>query len=78
MLGSQAWREISAGNMTVEVDGWVLVLFNSCDTLDYCDSCYSPDGGAGSYAEWRRYGTDPLELLSMWEHAQVERLLSDL
>lgn len=34
------------GMMTVEVEGWVIRFYNDCDTLDYCDSCYSPDGRA--------------------------------
>ncbi|WP_429441088.1 DUF7693 family protein [Pseudomonas sp. ILQ215 TE3946] len=32
----QSWNEIYHGLMPVEIDGWVLTLFNDCDTLDYC------------------------------------------
>lgn len=38
-VGQQSWREIYAGNMSVEVDGWLVTLFNDCNTLDYCKEC---------------------------------------
>lgn len=74
-LGDQSWRTIYCGLMTVEVDGWVITFCNDCDSLDYCDSCYSPDGRAYLFDSSQRFGTDPVELLSTWEHAQLERLL---
>jgi hypothetical protein len=58
--------------MTVEADEWVITFYYDCDTLDYCDSCYSPDGKAYIFGLFQRYGTDPAELLSTWEHAQLE------
>ena len=70
--------------MTVEADGWVITFYNDCDTLDYCDycdycdSCYSPDGRAYIFDSSQRYGTCPAELLSTWEHAQLESLLSSV
>ncbi|MBD1551562.1 DUF7693 family protein [Pseudomonas typographi] len=75
-LGNHSWGEIYCGLMTVDADGWVITLYNDCDTLDYCDSCYSPDGRAYLFDSFQRYGTDPMELLSTWELAQLERLLS--
>ncbi|NWA24957.1 hypothetical protein HX870_29705 [Pseudomonas gingeri] len=75
-LGTQSWAEIYCGQMTVETDGWVITLYNDCDTLDYCDSCYSPDGRVYIFDSMQRFGTDPIELLSTWEYAQLEKLLS--
>ena len=74
-LGGQSWSEIDCGQMTVETDGWVLTFYNDCDTLDYCDSCYSPEGRAYIFDSLQSYSTDPVELLSTWEHAQLEKLL---
>lgn len=77
-LGTHSWTEIYTGLMAVEVDGWVITFYNDCDTLDYCDSCYCPDGRAYRFDSFQRFGTDPVELLSTWEHAQLEKLLSAL
>lgn len=64
---SQSWVEIYHGLIPVEIDGWVLTLFNDCDTLDYCDYCRSPDGRVGTFELWQREGADPVELLSARE-----------
>ncbi|MGH8329295.1 MAG: DUF7693 family protein, partial [Pseudomonas fluorescens] len=32
----------------------------------------------GVFDSWQRYGTDPVSLLSTWELAQIERLLTEL
>ncbi|MGF6458058.1 DUF7693 family protein [Pseudomonas frederiksbergensis] len=73
-----SWSEIYHGLMTVEIDGWLLTLFNDNGTLDYCDDCRTPDGRIGSLETWQRYGTDPVKLLSGWEREQLERLLNEL
>lgn len=73
-----SWSEIYHGLMSVEIDGWQLTLFNDCDTLDYCESCMSPDGRVGTLETWQRYGTDPVDLLSGWERERLERLLNNL
>ncbi|WP_165869889.1 hypothetical protein [Pseudomonas sp. LS-2] len=77
-LGDYSWTEIYCGLMTVEVDGWVITLYNDCDTLDYCDSCFGPEGRAYTFDSSQHFGTDPVELLSTWEHAQLEKLLTVL
>ena len=74
----QTWNEVYNGLMTVEIDGWLLTLFNDGGTLDYCKDCRAPDGRVGSLETWQRYGTDPVELLSAWEREQLERLLNAL
>jgi hypothetical protein len=75
---SQSWSEIYHGLMSVQVDGWHLVLFNDCDTLDYCEHCRSPDGRVGTLERWQRDGAEPVDLLSAWEREQLERLLAAL
>jgi hypothetical protein len=74
----QSWSEIYHGLMPVSTDGWVLTLFNDCDTLDYCEHCRSPDGRVGTLELWQRDGADPVDLLSAWEREQLERLLAAL
>ncbi|RIA35953.1 hypothetical protein DFO61_0408 [Ectopseudomonas oleovorans] len=65
------------GLMTIEVDGWVVRLYSEDEELDYCDSCHCPDGRAYAFSALQYFGTDPLELLSTWERAQLERLLME-
>ncbi|MBD9603105.1 MULTISPECIES: hypothetical protein [unclassified Pseudomonas] len=36
------------------------------------------DSREGALERWQRYGTDPVSLLSTWELAQIERLLTEL
>jgi hypothetical protein len=36
------------------------------------------DRREGALDRWQRYGTGPVSLLSTWELAQIERLLSEL
>jgi len=74
----QSWSEIYHGLMPVSTDGWVLTLFNDCDTLDYCEHCRSPDGRVGTLELWQRDGADPVELLSASEREQLEELLAAL
>lgn len=62
----------------MEIDGWRLTLFNDCDTLDYCEYCRSPDGRGGTLELWQRDGADPVELLSAWDHEQLEPMLAAL
>lgn len=67
------WNGIYCGLMTIDVDGWVITLYNDCGTLDYCDSCYSPDGRKYDFSS--RDVSDPVELLSPNEHRQLEEML---
>ncbi|WP_371135451.1 hypothetical protein [Pseudomonas sp. PD9R] len=74
----QSWNEIYNGHMPVEIDGSRLTLFNDCDSLEYCEECWLPDGRVGYLETWQRYGTDPVDLLSGWERERLERLLNAL
>jgi probable phosphoglycerate mutase len=77
-LGTASWAEIHAGRFLVDIDGWQVSLFNDGDTLDYCDECISADGRRWSFHSGNRSGTDPVALLSTWEHQTLERLLKAL
>lgn len=82
-LGIRVMRRVdrspqpNCGLMTIEVDDWVIRLYREDETLDYCDSCHCPDGRAYAFSASQYFGTDPLELLSTWERAQLERLLME-
>ncbi|KQM51513.1 hypothetical protein ASE80_29165 [Pseudomonas sp. Leaf15] len=76
---SQAsWDEIYAGYFVVSVEGWRISIYNDCDTLDYCEECISSDGRRWSFDSGDRFGTDPIALLSTWQHQTLERLLKAL
>ncbi|TNB90430.1 hypothetical protein FHJ31_00515 [Pseudomonas sp. Fig-3] len=77
-VGHQSWDEIYAGHLLVNVDGWRLSIYNDCDDLDYCEECVSPGDRRWSFDSGDRYGTDPVALLSVWEHQTLERLLKEI
>ncbi|WP_426111988.1 DUF7693 family protein [Pseudomonas sp. DSP3-2-2] len=77
-LGAKAWDEVYACHFIVDVDGWRITLYNDCDTLDYCEECMSPDGRRWAFDPGDRFGTDPVALLSTWEHRALERFLKSL
>lgn len=70
--------EIYAGHFVVSVEGWRISIYNDCDTLDYCAECVSPEGRRWLFDAGDRFGTDPIALLSTWEHQTLERLLKAL
>ncbi|AZE85573.1 hypothetical protein C4J98_4188 [Pseudomonas orientalis] len=73
-----SWDEIYAGHFVVSVEGWRILIYNDCDKLDYCEECISPDGRRWSFDSGDRFGTDPVALLSTWEHQTLEQLLKTL
>ncbi|WP_415756342.1 DUF7693 family protein [Pseudomonas sp. LT1P18] len=75
---STSWNEIYCGLMTVDVDGWVITLFNDCGALDYCDSCYSPDGRTYEFSSTGTHAADPVELLRPDEHLRLEEILQSI
>lgn len=77
-IGDHGWADINGGLMSLEIDGWVITLYNRCNTLSYCDSAYCPDGREYRLDAARQQGTDPCELLSTWEHESLEKLLASL
>lgn len=77
-VGHESWDEIYAGHFQINVDGWEISIYNDCDQLDYCEQCVSPDGRHWSFDSGDRFGTDPVALLSTWEHQTLEQLLKTL
>ncbi|WJN48601.1 DUF7693 family protein [Pseudomonas asiatica] len=77
-VGEQSWDEVYACHFIVDVEGWRLHLYNDCDTLDYCEEAVSPEGRRWAFDPGDRFGTDPVALLSTWEHQTFERLLKSL
>nr|WP_238704515.1 hypothetical protein [Pseudomonas nabeulensis] len=74
-VGQPSWDELHAGHLTVEVDGWRISIYSDGGALSYCQACISPDGLRWSFDAGDRYGTDPVALLSTWEHKTLEGLL---
>ncbi|MBX8486163.1 histidine phosphatase family protein [Pseudomonas cichorii] len=77
-VGQASWDDVYAGHFVVSVDGWHISIYNDCDTLDYCEECISLDGRHWSFDAGDRFGTDPIALLTTWEHQTLERLLKAL
>lgn len=67
----------ACGLMTFDADGWLLTLYIDSGALAYCERCQSPDGRMYLFDTRQPYGTGPVELLSGWEHAQMEHLLNN-
>jgi probable phosphoglycerate mutase len=77
-VGVQTCDEVCACHSIVDVEGWRITIYNDCDELDYCEECLSPDGRRWSFVPGDRFGTDPIALLSTWEHQTLERMLKAL
>jgi hypothetical protein len=77
-VGRQTWDEVYACHFIVDVEGWRISLYNDCDSLDYCESCVSPDGRRWDFDLNDLDGSDPVALLSTAEHQKLERLLKAL
>lgn len=53
----ETWDEVFAGNVEFEAsNGWLLTVFNDCDSWDYIDEIRSNDGRSLKYEEM--VGTD--------------------
>ncbi|WP_422394732.1 DUF7693 family protein [Pseudomonas atacamensis] len=76
--GQHSWNDIYAGHFVVEVQGWTLTFYNDCYELDYCEECVCPEGRRWTFESGDRSGTDPVALLSTWEHQNLERILKAL
>jgi hypothetical protein len=63
--------------VTVDIEGWRLLLDFAGGRLHHCEFAHSCAGQQGTLDTWQRYGTDPVSLLSTWELAQIERLLTE-
>lgn len=65
-----------ACHFEVDVEGWRITIYNDYDELDYCERCVSPDGQRWDFDPGDR--TDPIALLSTWEHQSLECMLKAL
>lgn len=74
--GPKTWDEMFVGLFEIDIGGWRITIFNDCDELDYCERCVSPDGQLWEFDPGNR--TDPVALLSTWEHQTLERTLKAL
>ena len=74
-VGQLSWDEVYAGHFVVSIEGWHISIYNDCDTLDHSKECISLDGRRWSFDSGDRFGTDPIAMLSTWEHQTLERLL---
>ncbi|MBK4992381.1 hypothetical protein IAE39_000555 [Pseudomonas sp. S37] len=75
-VGSQTWDDVYACHFEVDVEGWRISIYNDCDELDYCEQAASPGGQRWNFDPGAR--TDPIALLSAWEHQSLERMLKAL
>lgn len=71
-----ACDEPGSGVVYVDIDGWQLTFHVGHETVERCDSCTSDDGRSALQEDWQRFGTNPVDLLSQWEHEQLYRQLT--
>jgi hypothetical protein len=71
-------HRLHSGLMVVEVEGWRISLLLDGGELGYCADAVCPDGRQWALDSGARYGTDPVALLSTWEHTTLGSLLKNL
>ncbi|KIY41271.1 hypothetical protein TZ03_07985 [Pseudomonas sp. 10-1B] len=64
------------GLVDIVINGWRLTLALDNESLAHCVHCQSADGEQSGLEDWQRYGSNPVDLLSLWERTQLERLLA--
>ncbi|MFJ4454308.1 hypothetical protein ACIP1G_10510 [Pseudomonas sp. NPDC089392] len=64
------------GLVEVDIQGWQLTLALDAEGLAHCVHCLAPGGQQAGLEDWPRYGSNPTDLLSLWERTQLERLLA--
>jgi hypothetical protein len=67
-------EQTEAGLVQVDIERWRLSLDIDGVHLRHCVCCHSADDRV--FDGGQRFGTDPVSLLSTWELAQIERLLT--
>lgn len=68
--------EPEPGLFEVAIDDWRLTLLVDAEGLARCIHCTLPDGQAVGLDDWQRYGSNPADLLSLWERQRIEGLLT--
>ncbi|PNA03474.1 MULTISPECIES: hypothetical protein [unclassified Pseudomonas] len=71
-------QESGPVQISVEIDGWQLLLDFDGQRLHHCLQCRCPEDRVWRLDTTQRFGTDPVSLLSTWELAQIERLLAQV
>lgn len=66
------------GEVCVDIDGWALTLLLDAEGLACCLDCRTATGVSATLDDWPRYGTNPTDLLSLWERQRLEQLLGGL
>lgn len=75
-LDETNWADAYESAMTVATDGWIITFHNHENGCFLCERCESPDGRTYLFDSSQRYGTDPTELLSTWEHTRLAEILA--
>jgi hypothetical protein len=81
IFGRLAMVRIAGGEAcryVVDIDGWQISIHDDNGALDHCEACTRSDGRQWRFDVGDRFGTDPIALLSTWEHQTLERLLKAL
>ncbi|MBP0950533.1 hypothetical protein V2L05_09065 [Pseudomonas alliivorans] len=76
-LGVRSLRRLDdceSNPIRIDIEGWRLTLEISGSCVTGCLHCLNADGQQGTAEDWPR--TDPVSLLSGWEQAQIERLVT--
>ena len=69
---AKSWQDVYAGDVTLRIGAYEVVIFNDCDELDYVDSATAPDGRHGDFDLWWQTQTEPVSLLTEEERMQLE------
>ena len=64
------------GLVDVLIEDWQLTLAVDAEGLAQCVHCVAPNGDQAGLEDWYRYGTNPTDLLSLWERTQLEARLA--
>lgn len=75
-VGTQSWEQVYACHFEIDLEGSWITIYSDCDELDYGARCVIPDGQCWDFDSGGR--TDPVDLLSTWEHLGLERMLKPL
>jgi len=64
------------GLVDIAINDWQLTLAVDSEGLAQCVHCTAPHGEQAGLEDWQRYGSNPCDLLSLWERTQLETLLT--
>lgn len=75
-LDETVWANAYGSALTVGTDGWIITFHGHGNGRFHCERCERPDGRTYLFDSSQRYGTDPTELLSTWEHNKLAEILA--